>query len=146
MIETTFTGGRFVDFGFFNFYQQFSSSGSIGECPHCRTSHPPVKQGDHYYHGKIPFFLLFLLANTWIVSGSTRPFVSGRSKVRRLKNEMSRENNIFASKLHLIPLLKCEVLVAPAKNGGDPKDKGRYQWVEGTLQVAKLVIIICETF
>ena len=59
---------------------------------------------------------------------------------------MSRENNIFASKLHLIPLLKCEVLVAPAKNGGDPKDKGRYQWVECTLQVAKLVIIICETF
>ena len=88
------------------------------------------------------WIIIFLLANTWIVSGSTRPFVSGRSKVRRLKNEMSRENNIFASKLHLIPLLKCEVLHAPAKNGSDPKDKCRYQWVERTLQVA----IICETF
>ena len=88
----------------------------------------------------------FKITHTWIVSGSTRPFVSGRSKVRRLKCEMSRENNISASKLHLIPLLKCEVLHAPAKNGGDPEDKGRYQWVECTLQVAKLVIIICETF
>ena len=53
---------------------------------------------------------------------------------------MSRENNIFASKLHLIPLLKCEVLVAPAKNGGDPKDEGRDQWADGALHIAKIIV------
>ena len=37
-----------------------------------------------------------------------------------------------------------DVMLAPAKNGCDPEDEGRYQWAEGTLHVAK--IVICEGF